>query len=191
MSILTEFLTEIANAIRSKKKTTETIKANQFASEILDIQTGNSGVDISEYINTSPTGNASGSYSYITKNIIKLPPIDLSNVTMMRYFFMYCTMLVEVEGELDIGFSNNNTAMFGSNGASAPTGLTTIKIKNLSTDLDVHYCTKLSKESLLYLLNNVQTVDNGTIILGTENYAKLTEEEIAVATAKGWSVVEN
>ena len=165
-----------------------TYDVTDFASANVNVPSDESGIDIHDYINTAPTSNASGSYSYITKNIIKLPPIDLTGVTMMRYFFMYCTMLTEVEGELDIGFSTNNTAMFGSNGASAPTSLQTIKLKNLSADLDIHYCTNLTHESLLYLINNAQTVESGTLTLGDTLLAKLTSEEIEIMTNKGWTV---
>lgn len=66
--------------------------------------------------------------------------------------------------------------------------------------LDLSYCTLLTYESLmsvlngLYDLNLTYDIANGgtlyrqTIKLGSTNKAKLTEEEIAIATFKGWNV---
>ena len=45
---LSDLLTSIANAIRSKKGTTDTINAQNFASEIESIQTGGGGTEVSD-----------------------------------------------------------------------------------------------------------------------------------------------
>ena len=181
---LTNFLTDVAEAIREKKGTSNQIQASSFDTEIEGIESTN----INDYIDDTPLTNASGSAALITRIIKKIPPLNLSNLTNARYLFFYCSVLKEVEGELDIGFSTNNTGIFGTNGASAPTTLETVKIKNLSADIDAHYCTNLTKESLLYMFNNANTVDSGTITLGSTLLAKLTDDEIAIATSKGWTV---
>ena len=184
---LTNFLTDVANAIRTKKGTAETIQASNFDTEISTIETGG-GTDINDYINNTPLSNASGSSSVVNKMIKKCPQINFTNLTNARYLFSYCELLTEVEGELDIGFSDNNTGIFGTAGAAAPTNLETIKIKNLNADIDAHYCVNLTKESILYLFNNAKTVTSGTITLGSTLLAKLTDDEIAIATGKGWTV---
>jgi hypothetical protein len=49
--------------------------------------------------------------------------------------------------------------------------------------------TKLDQTSLVDVINNLATVTTTqTLTLGTTLLAKLTEEQIAVATNKGWSV---
>lgn len=48
---------------------------------------------------------------------------------------------------------------------------------------------KLSRESLLSIINNLSIVSGQTLTLGSVNLAKLTDDEIAIATSKGWSVV--
>ena len=48
---------------------------------------------------------------------------------------------------------------------------------------------KLSRESLLSILNNLSVVSGETLTLGSVNLAKLTDDDIAIATNKGWSVV--
>ena len=49
--------------------------------------------------------------------------------------------------------------------------------------------TKLSRESLLSILNSLEVVSGETLTLGSVNLAKLTDDDIAIATNKGWSVV--
>lgn len=58
--------------------------------------------------------------------------------------------------------------------------------------LDLHYAVNLTHESLMNVINNLYNIAqyNKTqqLILGSTNLAKLTEDEIAIATAKGWTV---
>lgn len=59
--------------------------------------------------------------------------------------------------------------------------------------LDLHWSTLLDMESLLSILNILQdkTSVGGTwtVTLGSENLAKLTDAEKAIATQKGWTLV--
>ena len=58
-----------------------------------------------------------------------------------------------------------------------------------SYSLNISSYKSLSKQSLLKIINCL--CDNGsglTLHLGSTNMAKLTDEEIAIATAKGWTV---
>ena len=48
---------------------------------------------------------------------------------------------------------------------------------------------KLTVTSLLSLLNALADGANKTCKIGTKNLAKLTEEQIAIATNKGWELV--
>ena len=49
--------------------------------------------------------------------------------------------------------------------------------------------TKLDTESLIKVINNLATVTTTqTLKLGTKNLAKLTEDQIAIAVNKGWTV---
>ena len=48
---------------------------------------------------------------------------------------------------------------------------------------------KLTKESLLSILNNLPTISSTkTVTLGSTNLAKLTASDIKIATDKGWTV---
>lgn len=48
--------------------------------------------------------------------------------------------------------------------------------------------TKLEKESILKLLNCLAETTSNTLTLGSTNLAKLTDEEKAIATQKGWTL---
>ena len=48
----------------------------------------------------------------------------------------------------------------------------------------------LSKETILNIFNCLcETTETLQIAIGSANMAKLTEEEVAIATSKGWSVI--
>lgn len=60
---------------------------------------------------------------------------------------------------------------------------------NISVDHSYNNALKLTRQSLLNILNTLPTVSEArTITLGATNKAKLTDTEIAIATNKGWTV---
>lgn len=59
---------------------------------------------------------------------------------------------------------------------------------NFKASLDLHYCTNLTHDSLMIIINGLQTVTGKTLTLGTENIAKLTDAEKQIATDKGWTL---
>ena len=75
-------------------------------------------------------------------------------------------------------------------------GLTTFTVtalpdKNIDTNFGLNYCTNLSVDSLVSILNALPrtSASNRSIALGTTNKNKLTAEQLAIATDKGWSVI--
>lgn len=60
--------------------------------------------------------------------------------------------------------------------------------------LELHKATKLTKESIMNIINNLAAPDDtavtdATLKLSAASYRLLTEEDIAIATAKNWTVV--
>ena len=54
---------------------------------------------------------------------------------------------------------------------------------------DLSPCTKLTHDSLMNVINSIQTVTSSkTLTLGTTNLAKLTDAEKQIATDKGWTL---
>ena len=139
-------------------------------------------------IKTPKLKNASQMFSGCTSlSSIKL--LDFSSAKSISSMLSKCTNLISVEGFLNLGkgFKEPNS------GYDYP--------HNYSKKLNLSDC-PLSKESILNIFNNLYDlkiaydVDNGgslytqDIILGTENYSKLTESEIQIATDKSWTVKE-
>ena len=85
---------------------------------------------------------------------------DISKVTTIGTAFNNCTKLVDFK---------------------AP--------KNISANMNVSSSTALSHDSLMSIINNLATVTSTkTLTLGTTNKAKLTADELAIATNKGWKI---
>ena len=127
---LGNFLTDVADAIREKKGTTDTILASNFDTEIASIE---SGVDINEYLSDTITKGTSSSGGWL-KTILKLrspltiegtsaeymfykyplnelPQLDTSNVTRMNQMFYYCENLTTIP-QIDTSNVTNMDEMF-------------------------------------------------------------------------------
>lgn len=60
---------------------------------------------------------------------------------------------------------------------------------NIGVNLDIHYSTKFTREALLEIIGNLKTVTSTKkLTMGATNLAKLTEEDKAIATNKGWTL---
>ena len=149
---LGNFLTDVADAIREKKGTTDTIPASDFDTEIASIE---SGVDINEYFSdTITTGNSSlggwaetiiklrspltiegtnATYMFNRCPLNELPQIDTSSVTNMGNMFERCTNLTTIP-QIDTSNIVNMSYMFNS-----CTHLTTIPPLNTSNVTNMTY----------------------------------------------------
>ena len=60
----------------------------------------------------------------------------------------------------------------------------------LKVGINLSACTALTHDSLLNVINKVAdvTASPKTLTLGSTNLAKLTDEEKAIATSKGWTL---
>lgn len=103
---LPNFLTDVANAIRGKKGTEETIQASDFDTEIANLPSG--GGDISEYFNTTIN-----SYAYVggppfISDLVqkKIPAIIIGNNVTSLHGAFYQSGIEEIE---DVVFNNNIT----------------------------------------------------------------------------------
>ena len=60
---------------------------------------------------------------------------------------------------------------------------------NFKVSLNLSYCENLTYDSLMVVINGLQTItETQTLTLGSTNLAKLTEEEKQIATDKGWTL---
>lgn len=113
---LGNFLTDVAEAIREKKGTSETIQASQFDTEIANLPSGSADLDWQaigyntrpQYINDDYDhakdiyDNWDNSQTDLTnkfhddKNLVIMPLVDTSNVTNMGYCFNGCSKLKNI-----------------------------------------------------------------------------------------------
>ena len=95
--------------------------------------------------------------------LVSVPLMDFGKAELLRYMLSACSELVELGG-----------------------------FTNLSVSLDLSSSRKLSVDSLMNVINQAadlsETGGTATLTLGSTNIAKLTEEQIAIASAKGWTL---
>ena len=118
-------------------------------------------------------------------SLTSIPQLDTSNATTMSYMFRTCSSLTSIP-QLNTSNVTDMSGMFtGCSSLTTLGGLTGLKI-----DLDLSPCTALTKESLLNVFNETADVTSSpkTLTLGTKNLNKLTDEEKAIATNKGWTL---
>ena len=149
-------------------------------------------------LDTSNVTNMSSMFIYCS-SLVTIPQLDTSNVTNMSYMFTYCYSLVTIP-QLDTSNVTNMSSMFTggyslvsiplldtskvtnmssmfSNGAS----LTHANIKNAKLAYQLNNSALLSKESLLYIINNEAATSAITIKLASYAYTRLANDADVVA----------
>ena len=114
---------------------------------------------------------------YSCGNLISIPQLNLSKVTNAWQMFLYCMALTTLGGFQNLGmaYSANISANYS------------YYTLNLSTS------PKLTHDSLMNVINGLYDIKTKgcnpqQLILGSTNLAKLSSEEVAIATERGWSV---
>lgn len=107
----------------------------------------------------------------------KLPQLNMEKVKYLVGMFTNCTALTELGGFVNLGQSYVTTT------AANYSGYT----------LDLSSSPLLTHDSLMNVINNLYDIatrgcNTQQLVLGSTNLAKLTAEEIAIATNKGWTV---
>ena len=134
-------------------------------------------------------------------NLKSIPQLNTSNVEYMPSMFYGCSK-IETIPELDgskcrsIGNMFNGCTLLKNFGGLKNYGqafLTTDTKNSTSLTLKLNSSNNLTHESLMNVINNLYDIASAgvqqqTLQLGYANRPKLTEEEIAIATNKGWQV---
>ena len=140
-------------------------------------------------------------------NLLSIGEIDTSNVTSMGGMFRECENLVtipalnaekvtDIDGVLSFTNSLTNFGGFINLGMAYDTSKDA-NYGDYTLQLGLLYggsfSTNLTHESLMNIINNLYDIKTKgcnaqKLILGTTNINKLTSEEIAIATEKGWTV---
>ena len=113
-----------------------------------------------------------------------VPQFDTAKVTKMTFMFDGCYELTTVP-LFDVSNVTNMKYML-----DRCSSLEAIHMVNINAELDIHYSTNLTREALLEIIGNLvaQTSGNKKLTIGATNLAKLTDEDKAIATNKGWTL---
>lgn len=149
-------------------------------------------------------------FSYAWDNcssLTSLPQLDLHNGTSFGYAWAQCSSLTEFP-QLDLHNGTNFSWTWG--GCTALTSLPQLDLSNgtsfnqawdscralttlggfgaIKQSFSLSSSPKLTVESIMNVINQAATVTGKTMTLGSDNLAKLSDEQKAVATSKGWTL---
>ena len=213
-NINTSNVTSMVSMFQYSRKLKSIDLSNFDTRKVTTLQNMFSGCSEIENINissfdTKNVTNISSMFQYCQKlKSIDLSNFDTRNVESMASMFSRCPLV-----DLDISNFDMSKCDSISNivsecselvnlkfGTNLGKGYTTRTTNTSSYRVDLSYCTKLTHESLMSVINNLydlnltySAIGIGTLYrqelkLGSTNLAKLTAEEIAIATNKGWNV---
>lgn len=118
-------------------------------------------------------------YSMFEKcdNLQEIPQLNVPNIVILIRAFHFVYNLQNFGGLLNLGqaYSTSQSANYS------------------NYTLNLSYSTKLTHDSLMNVINGLYDIKTKgcnpqSLNLGATNLAKLTSEEIAIATEKGWNV---
>lgn len=146
------------------------------------------GIIKSRNITWDTSASASLNYMFANSSNIKYIPkiIASPNCNSMSNTFIECISLISIE-ELAVHEGVSFAYTF-----SNCKNLTNIKVSGIiAQSISFVHSTKLSHESLMSIIhalsNKAEGYSTGTLTIGATNIAKLTEDELAIIEAKGWS----
>lgn len=161
---------------------------------------GCSSLENIEGLNISQITDTRNMFQYCSK-IKEIPQIDTSSVTNMYNMFAECSLLETIPklnannviSISDIFYKCSNLKNLGGfeNLGMAYEISQSANYSDYTLKLSVSK--NLTHESLMNVINNLYDIKTKgcnaqKLILGTTNINKLTSEEIAIATSRGWSV---
>ena len=136
-------------------------------------------------LNTSNVTNMNSIF-YNCKSLNSISALDTRNVKNMTNMFYNCSSLTSIP-LLDTSKVTSMGNMLHGCGSVKYLG----GFKNLSISISAYFldqCPDLTVESLMNVINNLATVSGQTLKFGNVNLSKLTAEQKAIATNKGWTL---
>lgn len=127
-------------------------------------------------LDTSNISEFNGTFQYCN-SLEKIPLLEMGKVNTFAYVFNNCSKLTNLGGFRNLGQSYSTSA----------------SENNSSLSINISSSTIVTHDSLVNIINELYDIKTKGVkpqqlILGSTNLAKLTSEEIAIATNKGWNV---
>lgn len=121
-------------------------------------------------------------------SLVNAPAFNTSRLAHAKYMFYNCTSLVSVPAYnvTNVSGTNEFLSMF-----TSCSNLETIHMYGMKVNFSISASTKFTREALLEIINNCADLTGGTamtLTIGSTNLAKLTADDIAIATAKNWTL---
>lgn len=133
-------------------------------------------------LDTSKVTNMKSMFFNCNK-LTTIPLLDISNITSMYQMFWGCISLQTVPAFDCSNVTNMNNIFYSCSSLKA------ILMTNIGVSLDISASTLFERTDLVTILNNLKTVTTTqTLKMGATNLAKLTDEDKAIATNKGWTL---
>ena len=152
-------------------------------------------IDVSTWDVSSVTNMNSMFYRCSGFTNIDVSTWDVSSVTNMFYMFSSCPYLASINlSTWDVSSVTNMNGMFLYCTSLANLQLNDLGHNQYCTELNLSTCTALTKDSILFLFNNAFDRSAAgyttafTITLNATTKALLSDDEIAIATNKGFTV---
>ena len=155
-----------------------------------------------------PIGEATGMFNRCRLTVVNEDKVDFSEATILQTVFQNALMLTSVVMDASsatimnqtfrgsyaietITINNLNESCTFNAAFHGSSGLVDLQITGIigQGGFDVSSCVKLTHDSLMNIINVLKVSDTAmTCKLGATNLAKLTDEQKAVATTKGWTL---
>jgi len=121
-------------------------------------------------------------------NLINLPDLNTPLLSDVSEAFYNCSSL-KVIPAWDFTNVVNNAAVPTTNTFYGCSSLEEVHIKNITQNFNFSASTQFTRDALNEIIGNLVDVGaSRTLTIGATNLAKLTTDDIAVATAKGWTL---
>ncbi|MDY3777481.1 MAG: BspA family leucine-rich repeat surface protein [Candidatus Onthovivens sp.] len=156
--------------------------------------------EVPELLETEKLTNTEYMFEHAEK-IKTIPNINTSNVTNMGRMFRYCYELQnipklnaeKVTNISDVIYSCSKLETFGGFENLGQAYDTTKSANYSNYKLDLSTSKKLTHDSLMNVINNLYDIKTKgcnpqSLVLGSTNISKLSAEEVAIATNKGFNV---
>ena len=116
-------------------------------------------------------------FCYQCNSLLTIPKLNASKVTRVENMLYGCRLLTNLGGFENLGMAYETSQSANYN----------------SYTLRLSYSSEITHDSLMNVINNLYDIKTKgcnaqQLILGATNINKLTSEEIAIATEKGWTV---
>ena len=165
-----------------------------------DMFSGCSSLTTIPQLNTQNITNLSFMFANC-ETLITIPQLDTSKIRYLNYMFYNCSSLTTIPllntqkvDEMVSVFINCQALTTLGGFLNLGQAYSTTQSENYSRyNLELSTSGKITHDSLMNVINNLYDIaakgcNTQRLILGSINLTKLTSEEIAIATTKGWTV---